>query len=84
MRQFFEAESNKKKDKRRKNKEEYTFTITETLKLSVAVEADSAQEAEMIAECNYYNQEYILDAENFAGVVFEGKEKTRNRDDRER
>ena len=63
---------------------EYAVTIKETLKMTVTIEADSAQEAEMIAECNYYNQEYILDAENFAGVVFEGKEKTRNRDDRER
>ena len=63
---------------------EYAVTIKETLKLTVTVEADSPQEAEAIVESNYYDQEYILDAENFAGVVFESREKTRNKDDRER
>lgn len=52
---------------------EYEVNIRETLETSVVVEAASREEAEAIAERNWKNGEYILDADNFQGVEFEAK-----------
>lgn len=49
---------------------EYDVKITETLEKTVTVEAKSRREAERMVETAYYNSEYILDSENFAGVDF--------------
>lgn len=58
----------------------YKVTITETLTMTVEIEAGSVDEAEQIASDNWRNSEYILDADNFTGVVFEAKKIKRNRD----
>ncbi len=49
---------------------EFDIKITETLEKTVTVEADSKEEAEEIVKDAYYNQEHILDSENFTGVDF--------------
>ena len=49
---------------------EYKVTITETLTTDVFVEAESQLEAEQMVSDAWRNSEYILDAENFAGVEF--------------
>jgi hypothetical protein len=49
----------------------FSVAITETLKTTVEIEAASREEAEQIASDNWRNSEYILDADNFAGVEFE-------------
>lgn len=51
----------------------YTVTITETLKMDVEVDADSQEDAEQIANDNWRNSEYILDADNFVEVDFKAK-----------
>lgn len=48
----------------------YQVEITETLKMRVNIEADSPEEAEEIANRNWCNSEYILDAECFEGADF--------------
>jgi hypothetical protein len=48
----------------------YTVTITETLQAEVEIEASSRYEAERIAERNWKDCEYILDADHFKGVKF--------------
>ena len=52
----------------------YAVKITETLEKVVYIEADSRIEAEAIAEENWNNSEYILDAENFVCARFEATE----------
>lgn len=59
---------------------EYDVTITETLKMTVTVEAESQLEAEQMVFDNWRNQEYILDADNFTGVDFKARRRTRSRD----
>ncbi len=49
---------------------EYEVRIRETLEMAVTVEADSPQQAREIAQHNWKNSDYILDAEHFKGVVF--------------
>jgi len=49
---------------------EYDVRIKETLALTVTVEAESAAQAREIAERNWKNQHYILDADHFQGVTF--------------
>lgn len=48
----------------------FKVTITETLKLTVEVEAKDRHEAEQMISDNWRNSEYVLDADNFAGVKF--------------
>ena len=50
---------------------EYDIKITETLEKTVTVEAASHEEAEEQVRQAYYDSEYILDSENFAGVTFD-------------
>jgi hypothetical protein len=49
---------------------EYQVLIKETLAMTVTVEAESAAQAREIAERNWKNQDYILDADHFKGVTF--------------
>ena len=53
----------------------FNVTITETLKKTVEVEAESLDEAEQIVNDSWYKGDYILDADNFDGVVFDATEK---------
>jgi hypothetical protein len=48
----------------------YKVTIIETLKKTITVEAKSREEAEQIVSDNWYDSEYILDAEDFVEVEF--------------
>ena len=57
-----------------KTTRQYAVKITETLEKVVCIEADSRIEAEAIAEENWNNSEYILDAENFVCARFEATE----------
>jgi len=50
---------------------EFEVRITETLQKTVVVEARDRQEAKDIVSNNWKNSEYILDADDFAGVKFE-------------
>ena len=52
----------------------FEVTITETLKKKVEVEAETQEEAEQIVTEEWYKGDHILDADNFAEVVFEAKE----------
>ena len=52
----------------------FEVTITETLKKKVEVEAKTQEEAEQIVNDEWYKGDHILDADCFAGVVFEAKE----------
>ena len=49
---------------------EYDVRIKETLAMTVTVEAKNAEHAREIAERNWKNQHYILDADHFQGVTF--------------
>jgi len=49
---------------------EYTIKIKETLEMTVKIEAENAAQAREIAERNWKNQDYILDADHFKGVTF--------------
>ena len=49
----------------------YRVTITETLELAVCVMAESRDEAERKARDRWKDRPYILDADNFTGVMFE-------------
>lgn len=51
-------------------RKEYDIRITETLAITVTVEAENAAQAREIAERNWKNSEYILDADHFQGVTF--------------
>ena len=57
-----------------KTTRQYAVKITETLEKVVYIEADSRIEAEAMAEENWNNSEYILDAENFVCARFEATE----------
>ena len=48
----------------------YQVVITETLKMRVDIEADSPEEAELLANDRWRNSEFILDADCFDGVEF--------------
>lgn len=48
----------------------YQVVITETLKMRVDIEADSPEEAEQLANDQWRNSEFILDADCFDGVEF--------------
>lgn len=52
----------------------YKVTITETLEMTVDIDAHSRREAERIAEENWKNSDYILDADHFKGTAFKAKE----------
>lgn len=59
----------------------FLVTITETLKLTVEVssqelENPSITAAEEYVQDKWKQSEYILDADNFVGVEFEGQEVT--------
>lgn len=62
----------------------YKVRIVETLVMDVDVEAESAGEAEQIASDRWRDSEYLLDADNFAGVEFEAREDERLRNCRSR
>jgi hypothetical protein len=53
---------------------EYAVKITEISSKIVYIEAESKIDAEIIAEENWNNSEYILDAENFVCARFEARE----------
>jgi hypothetical protein len=53
----------------------YQVEIKETLFMTVEIEAENAQQAEAMVQEAYSNEEYILDAEHFAGVEFAAREK---------
>lgn len=53
---------------------EYAVKITEKLEKVVYIEAENQMEAETIAEENWSNGEYILDADCFTIATFEAKE----------
>lgn len=57
---------------------EYDVVIKETLSMTVTVEADSAAQAREIAERNWKNEDYILDADHFKGVTFTTPPKNRD------
>ena len=48
----------------------FKVTITEILKLTVEVEAKDQREAEQIVSDNWRNSQYVLGADEFAGVEF--------------
>jgi len=54
-------------------KQDFEVTITETLQMTVTVRAKDRDDAERIAEKNWKNTDYILDADSFVGVEFEAK-----------
>lgn len=58
----------------------YDVMITETLQMTVPIEAESLAEAEQIAEENWNNSQYILDADHFVGADFKAKECVREKD----
>ncbi len=51
----------------------YTVTFTETLKMEVVVAANDPIEAEEIANENWINEEYVLDASHFVEADFEAR-----------
>ena len=46
--------------------------------MTVTVEAESQMEAEQMVSDNWRNREYILDADNFTGVDFKAKRRSRD------
>lgn len=48
----------------------YQIEIEETLQKVVEIEADSPDEAIIIAKEKYHNEEYVLDENDFKGVEF--------------
>lgn len=49
---------------------EFNVIITETLRKVVTVEAETAEDAKDMVDAAWHNSEYILEAEDFAGVEF--------------
>lgn len=49
----------------------YTVYITETLQTAIDVEAESWEDAEEEAERMYYNQEIVLDYNDYINVDFQ-------------
>ena len=58
----------------------YHITITETLEMTVPIQAENLAKAEKIAEKNWKDSQYILDAEYFAGVSFKAEELGKKRE----
>jgi hypothetical protein len=48
----------------------YDVEIKETLRMTVEIKAENAEQAKATVQEAYNNQDYILDAEHFAGVDF--------------
>ena len=59
----------------------YTVVITETLEHEVEVIATNRQEAQRIAEQQWYCQDNILDPDKYMGAKFSVKPPERNRAD---
>jgi polyisoprenoid-binding protein YceI len=57
----------------------HKVTITETLSLEVEIQASSRTEAEQIAERNWKNSDYILDASHFKGATFKAERPQKQR-----
>lgn len=57
----------------------YDVMITETLQMIVPIEAENLAQAEEIAEKNWNNSQYILDADHFIGTDFKAKESVRDK-----
>lgn len=53
---------------------EFDVTITEKLQAVVTVEAETREEAERMVSDQWRSGDHVLDAGNFVGVEFEGKE----------
>jgi hypothetical protein len=53
----------------------YQVEIKETLCMTIEIEAENEHQAEEMVWQAYNNQEYILDAQHFAGVEFTTREK---------
>lgn len=62
----------------------YKVKITETLEKVVEVKARSKREAEQIVCVAWNNEEYVLDADNFARVNFTAELPARKRESYER
>ena len=65
----------------KQSRQTFLVTITETLKLTVKVseamlDEPTVEAAEQYVKDRWHNSEYILDADNFVGVEFEGQEVT--------
>lgn len=58
----------------------YDVTITETLQMAVLIKAESLAEAEEIAEKNWNDSKYILDADHFKGADFKAEEHVKAKD----
>jgi hypothetical protein len=75
-------EAGKEKAARR----EFEVTITETSQMTVTVKAKTREEAEKIVSDRWHKDEYLIDAEHFAGVKFEaapsGKDRSRSGEER--
>jgi hypothetical protein len=52
----------------------FKVTITETLKREIYVEAEDSEEAELLAQTQYYNGDHILDSEDYETTTFEAEE----------
>lgn len=52
----------------------YMVSIVETLQTEVFINANSPEEAEKIARDGWKNEQYVLSADNFAGVEFDVEE----------
>jgi hypothetical protein len=52
----------------------FKVTITETLKREIYVEAKDYEEAERIAEYQYYHGDHVLDSEDYETTTFEAEE----------
>lgn len=48
--------------------------------MTIPIEAESRAEAEKIAEANWNDSKYILDADHFKGASFKAAERNRERD----
>lgn len=57
----------------------YDVTVTETLQMTVPIEAESLEEAELLAEDNWNRSQYILDADHFVGADFKARECVRDK-----
>jgi len=53
---------------------EFKVTITEILKREIYVEAEDYEEAERIAEQQYYHGDHVLDSEDYQTTTFEAEE----------
>ena len=60
-----------------KNMKKYEVTIKENLEMKVTIEAENEEDAISIVQENYWNSEYILDADCFKGVEFSAEESLR-------